>query len=139
GEFGLWSITLRPELNYVTKSYTVANVADVKNHFIEVPVFLKFNPLGSFPVSPFILVGPQWSKQTSADVTTVAGATSYTNTATGWDIAAVAGLGVELNVMGSVGLEVQGRYAYGFRNIDSTSAEVKTRAFYALAGLSFAL
>jgi len=139
GEFGLWVITLRPELNYVTKPFSVANVADVKNHFIEVPVLLKFNPLGGFLVSPFILVGPQWSKQTSADVTTVAGATSYTNTATGWDIAAVAGLGVELNVLGSVGLEVQGRYAYGFRNIDSTSAEVKTRAFYALAGLSFAL
>ena len=139
GEIGFSSLTLRPELNYVTKTYTVAGIADVKNHYLEIPVFLKFNPLGDFVVSPFVLVGPQWSKQIRTEVTTVGSTTTFTNTADDWDLAAVAGLGVEFNILPIVVFSVQGRYAYGFRDIDRSSVEMKTRAFYALAGLAFAL
>ncbi len=138
-EIGLWSITLRPELNYVTKSFTIANVAEVKNHYVEIPLLVKINPLADMVVSPFILFGPQWSKQTSADVTVLGSTTSYTNTADQWDLAGVAGLGLEFNVSEHVGINLQGRYAYGFRNIDSSTTEVKTRCFYALGGLAIAL
>ena len=40
-EFGIWSITLRPEINYVTKGYSITNVGDVSNHYLEVPVLLR--------------------------------------------------------------------------------------------------
>jgi hypothetical protein len=70
-EFGLWSITLRPELNYVEKGYTVANTAEVKNQYLEVPVLLKISPLGQAAFSPFLVIGPQWSKQIGETVTTL--------------------------------------------------------------------
>lgn len=135
-EFGLGTITLRPEVNYVTKPYTLANVAEVKNRYLEIPVLVKINPLSSAVVSPFILAGPQWSKHMSTDVKTIGGTTSYTNTADDWDASVLAGLGVEFNVSSNLALSLQGRYAYGFHDIDSSSVVVKTRGCYALAGLS---
>jgi opacity protein-like surface antigen len=135
-EFGLGTITLRPEVNYVSKPYTVANVAEVKSRYLEIPVLVKINPFSDSIVSPFILAGPQWSKRLSTDVETVAGTTTYDNTADGWDASVLAGLGVEFNILANVAFSLQGRYAYGFRDIDSSSLEVKTRGFYALAGLS---
>lgn len=137
GEFGIWTITLRPELNYVIKPYTVANVATVENHYIEVPVLVKINPLADFPLSPFLVIGPQWAKHIKSEVNTVAGTSSFANTADDWDIMALAGLGLEINVMENVAFNVQGRYAYGFRDLDSTSAKVKSRGFYALGGLTW--
>jgi hypothetical protein len=136
GEFGIWTITLRPELNYVVKPYTVANIAKVRNHSIEIPVLVKINPLSGFIVSPFLLVGPQWSKQIRSDVTVLGSTRSFNDTADRWDIAGLVGVGLEFNVSEDIALNFQGRYALGFRDIDSSSAEVKTRAFYALAGLS---
>lgn len=138
-EFGLWTITLRPELNYVTKGYTVGNSVEVRNRYVEVPVLVKINPFSDFVVSPFIVVGPQWSKQVSADVTVSGATTSYNNTATNWDVSAVAGLGLEFNVSDSVGISVQGRYSYGFRDVDSSTTEVHERGFYALGGVAFTL
>ncbi|MGZ3700513.1 MAG: porin family protein, partial [Bdellovibrionota bacterium] len=135
-EFGLWSITLRPELNYVTKGYTVANVAEVKNHYLEVPVLLKINPLAGMVVSPFLVVGPQWSRQVSESVTPVAGTTTYSNTVTDWDLSGVAGLGVDINFSEHIALQLQGRYSYGFRDVDTSTTEVKTRDFYTIAGLA---
>jgi len=136
GEFGFWAITLRPELNYVTKPYSVANLATVKNYYLEVPVLVKINPLTDFVLSPFLVLGPQWSKHVKSEVSTIAGTTSYANTVDGWDILGVTGLGLEANVMENLALNVQGRYAHGFRDIDSSSATVKTRGFYALAGIA---
>lgn len=136
-EFGLWSITLRPELNYVTKGYTVAGVAEVKNQYLEVPVLLKISPLGKSVLSPFLVLGPQWSKQIGETVTTVVGVTTYNNTVTEWDISGVAGLGLEIDLSDNVGLNVQGRYSYGFRNVNTTAVDIRNRGFYALAGMTF--
>lgn len=138
-EMGVWSVTLRPEINYVTKPYSVGSDVEVKNHYIEVPLLLKFNPFGDFVVSPFFLLGPQWSKQIDSEVSTSAGSTTFQNTVDGWDIAAVAGAGVEFNVTDKVGINVQGRYAYGFRDIDGSAIEAKPRAFYLLGGLSISM
>ncbi|HEY8278284.1 MAG TPA: outer membrane beta-barrel protein [Bdellovibrionota bacterium] len=135
-EFGVWSITLRPELNYVIKGYSVANTADVTNRYLEVPVLLKINPLSDSVISPFLLLGPQWSKHLGSKVETRAGAAAYTNTVTDWDLSGIAGLGIELNISEHVGLNIQGRYSYGFRDVDSSATEIRTRGFYALAGLS---
>jgi hypothetical protein len=135
-EFGVWAVTLRPEINYVTKGYTVANVADVENRYLEVPVLLKINPLSGFAVSPFLVVGPQWTKQISDRVTPVAGVASYVNTATDWDISGVAGLGVDINFSQHLALQLQGRYSYGFRNVNTTNTEINERGFYAIGGLS---
>ena len=136
GEFGIWTITLRPELNYVVKPYTVANIAKVKNHSIEIPVLVKVNPLSGFIVSPFFLVGPQWSKQIRSEVTTLGSTTTFSDTANRWDLAGLVGVGLEFNVAENIALNLQGRYALGFRDIDSSAIEMKTRSFYALAGIS---
>lgn len=135
-EFGVWTITLRPEVNYVVRKYTVTSVAEVKGHYLEVPVLLKLNPLSDFVVSPFIVVGPQWAKRIRSEVSTAGTTTFYRDTADDWDLSGVAGLGIEFNISENIGLNVQGRYIHGFRDIDTSATEIRTRAFYALAGLS---
>ncbi len=102
-EFGVWTITLRPEINYVVKSYTVGNSVEVKNHFV---------------VSPFLVLGPQWTYNRKSEVTVSGTTTSFRNTADDWDLAGVAGLGIEFNISEKIGLNLQGRYSYGFRHRD---------------------
>lgn len=65
--------------------------------------------------------------------------TTYTNREDGWDIAGVAGAGVEFNVAESISLQLQGRYNFGFRDLDKSSAEIHSRGIYALAGLGIQL
>lgn len=137
GEFGVWSVTLRPEVNYVSRNFKVGNLIEVDNRYIEIPLLVKFNPFGSAPFSPFILLGPKWSTQVSTEVKTAIGSASYTNTADDWDIAGVAGLGFEFNVSENIALGVQGRYNLGFRDIDTSANEIKLRSFDVLAGLTF--
>lgn len=136
-EFGLWTVTLRPEINYVEKKFTVANTAEVTNKYVEIPLLLKVNPFSDFVVSPFIVLGPSWSNHLESDVKLLGVTTTYDNTADDWDIAGVGGLGVEFNVAENLNLSVQGRYNFGFRDIDKSSAEVKSRGIYALGGLGF--
>jgi hypothetical protein len=136
GEIGLWTITFRPELNYVTKGYTVANTAEVNNRYLEIPLLLKFNPFGDFFLSPFIVVGPQWSYHMSTDTTLANTTVTYTNTADKSDLSGVAGLGLEFNISEGIGANFQGRYSFGLRDVDDTATEVRTRAFYAIVGLS---
>lgn len=138
-EFGLWTVTLRPELNYVVKGYTLSSTAEVEHKYLEIPVLLKVNPFGDFVVSPFLVLGPSWSYHLESDVKLLGSTTTYDNRTDNWDIAGVAGAGVEFNVSENIGMNVQGRYNFGFRDIDDTSAEVRSRGLYALAGLSFQL
>lgn len=137
-EFGIWTVTLRPELSFARKGYTVGTVSDVENDNIQLAALLKFSPFGDGVFSPFILFGPQWSKQVSAKTTSRAGATTlYVNTSDNWDIAAVGGVGFEFNISEFIALGLQGRYVYGFRDIDKSAVEVKQRDFEALANLTF--
>jgi opacity protein-like surface antigen len=136
-EMGIWAVTLRPEVNYVEKSYTVARTAEVTQKWLEIPVLVKVNPFADFVVSPFILLGPQWSNQLSSDVKLLGATTTFSNTADEWDLSGVLGAGVEFNVSENVSLNVQGRYNFGLRDIDSGGAEVKSRDIYALAGVGF--
>ncbi len=137
-EFGIWTITLRPELNYVEKGYTYVGVAKVKHKFLEIPVLLKFNPLSDAVVSPFFVVGPSWSRRMSSSVTVLGATTTINDRNRDWDIAGVAGLGVEFNVSENIGLAVQGRYNFGFRDQnDTNTTEIKGRDIYAMAGLTF--
>jgi opacity protein-like surface antigen len=136
-EFGVWTVTLRPEVNYVEKKFTVANTAEVTSKYLEIPVLLKVNPFADSVVSPFILLGPSWSNHLESDVTTIGGTASYNDTADRWDIAGVAGLGIEFNVAENMSLNLQGRYNFGFRDLDESEAEVKSRGIYALGGLGF--
>jgi len=137
-EFGIWTITVRPEVNYVRKGYTIARVTEVKNDYVQLAALLKFNPFGAGVFSPYILLGPQWSKQVKTEVTPAAGSTVvFNNTADNWDIAAVGGLGFEFNVSEYIALGLQGRYVFGFRDIDTSTTEVKQRDFEALANITF--
>lgn len=136
-EFGVWTITLRPEFNYVQKGYTVANLAEVKNRYLEIPVLLKFNPIAAAGFSPFIVLGPQWSKRISSSTSAIGASTTFSDTTDTWDIAAVGGLGVEFNFSENVAFNIQGRYNYGFRDQDTGVGSIKSRGFYALAGLTF--
>jgi opacity protein-like surface antigen len=138
-EAGVWAITLRPELNYVEKSYTVANVAEVKHRFLEIPVLLKFNPFAAGVVSPFIVVGPSWSKPLSTKTTVLGATTVFNDNIDRWDVAGVVGAGIEFNLSEHVGLQLQARYNFGFRDIDSSTAEVKSRGLYGMGGLAFTL
>lgn len=134
-EFGVWSVVLRPEVNYVQKGYTFAGT-NVDNHYVEIPLLVKFNPFGDFAASPFIVLGPQWSKKVG-DSITQGNTTVFQNTATDWDISAVGGIGVDINFSDHLALELQARYSYGFRDIDTSSTVIKMRDFYTIAGLSF--
>ncbi len=136
GEIGVWTLTFRPEINYVTKGYTVANMAEVNNRYVEIPLLLKFNPFGRFFLSPFIVVGPQWSYHLNSDVTLANATIAYNNSVVKSDISGVAGLGLEFNVSERIGANVQGRYGFGLRDVDESTTEVRTRAFYAIVGLS---
>ncbi len=136
-EVGIWTVTLRPEVNYVEKGYTIANTAKVTHKYVEIPVLLKVNPFGDFVVSPFLLVGPSWSKHLESDVKLLGTTTSFTNTSDDWDMAGVAGAGVEFNVSERIGLNVQGRYNFGLRDTDTSGTEIRSRGIYALGGVSF--
>jgi hypothetical protein len=137
-EFGLWTITLRPEVNYVEKKYSVGNLADVKTNRLELNALLKFNPLGPGLISPFLLLGPQWSNHLETTISNRAGATVATlNTGNNWDLAAVGGLGIDFNLAESIALGAQGRYVFGFRDLDDSTVELKTRDVQALLSLTF--
>jgi len=71
------------------------------------------NPFGEFVVSPFIVLGPSWSTRLSSDVKLLGTTTTFNNSNDDWDIAGVAGAGVEFNVAENLGLNVQGRYNFG--------------------------
>lgn len=137
-EFGVWTVTLRPEVNYVEKGYTIANTVEVTDKYVEIPVLLKVNPFGDFVVSPFLLVGPSWSKHIGSDVKLLGSTTSFSSSSDDWDIAGVAGAGVEFNVAENVAINVQGRYNFGFRDLDSSTAQLKSRGIYGLGGVSLA-
>ena len=138
-EAGVWALTLRPEVNYVEKGYKVSNVAEVKHRFLEIPVLLKFNPFAAGVVSPFILVGPSWSKHLSAKTTVLGSTTTFNDNIDRWDVAGVAGAGIEFNLSEHLGLQLQARYNFGFRDIDSSSSEIKSRGLYGMGGLAFTL
>lgn len=133
-EFGIWSVTLRPEANYVQTGFNVAG-GEVKRNYLEIPLLLKVNPFADSVVSPFIVVGPSWSKHLS-DTVNIAGGTAGVNYE-GRDFwSGVAGLGIEFNVAENVGINIQGRYNFGFDDADRTGAEVRSRSVYGLAGIS---
>lgn len=137
-EFGIWTITLRPEVNYVRKEYSVGNFADIETERLELNALLKFNPLGPGVVSPFLLIGPQWSNHLDTKVTNRAGAT-VASVATGnkWDLAGVGAVGIDFNFSESFALGAQGRYVFGFRDLDDSTVELKTRDVQALLSLTF--
>jgi hypothetical protein len=133
-EFGIWSVTLRPEANYVRTSFT-AGGSEVKNNYLEIPLLLKVNPFADSVVSPFLVVGPSWSKHLSTDVTAL-GNTARINYEARNFWSGVAGLGVEFNVAENVGINIQGRYNFGLGDADESGAEIRSRSVYGLAGIS---
>ena len=135
-EFGIWALTLRPELNYVEKGYEVSNTAEITHRFLEVPVLLKFNPLNDAVVSPFIVLGPSWSNHLGSKVKLLGTTTRYDDNLNRWDVAGVAGAGIEFNLSHNFGMNLQGRYNFGFRDIDSSANEIRSRGLYAIVGLS---
>ena len=137
-EFGIWTLTLRPEVNYVRKKYSVGNFADIETERLELNALLKFSPLGPGVVSPFLLIGPQWSNHLDTKVTNRAGAT-VASVATGnkWDLAGVGAVGIDFNFSESFALGAQGRYVFGFRDLDDSTVELKTRDVQALLSLTF--
>lgn len=137
-EFGIWTLTLRPEVNYVNKRYDVGALADVETERLELNALLKFSPLGPGVVSPFLLLGPQWSNHLNTKVSNRAGATVATlSTGNEWDLAAVGALGLDFNISESFALGAQGRYVFGFRDLDDSTVELKTRDVQALLSLTF--
>lgn len=133
-EFGIWSVTLRPEANFVQTGYNVVG-AEVKNRYLEIPLLLKVNPFADSVVSPFLVVGPSWSKHLSTDVSALGGTAGVNYEGRNfWS--GVAGLGIEFNVAQNVGLNIQGRYNFGLGDADRTGAEIRSRSVYALAGIS---
>ena len=138
-ELGIWALTLRPEANFVEKGYRFNGVAEVKHRYLEIPVLLKFNPFNDAVVSPFIVVGPSWSKHLNEKVTLLGTTTTYNDHADRWDAAGVAGAGIEFNLSEKVGLSVQGRYNFGMRDLDDTATEIRSRGLYAIGGLAFTL
>jgi opacity protein-like surface antigen len=135
-ELGVATLTLRPELNYVEMGYTVVNTAEVTNRYLEIPLLLKFNPFGEALLSPFLLIGPSWSHHMSSNVTLLGGTTAYQVTTDRWNMAGVAGLGIEFNVAENLGLAFQGRYNFGLRDLDRTGVRIRSRSIYAMGGLT---
>lgn len=135
-EFGVWVLTIRPEVNYVEKGYTVANTAEVTHKYLEIPALVKINPFGEFVVSPFLVFGPSWSKHLGSKTRLLGTTTSYNDNTDQWDAAGVAGAGIEFNVAENLGINVQGRYNFGIRDLDSSANEVRSRGLYGIVGVS---
>ncbi len=137
-EFGLWTITLRPEVNYVRKKYDIGSSAEMETNRLELNALLKLSPFGPMIISPFILIGPQWSNHLDTKVNNRSGFTvAGVSTAEEWDLAGVAGLGLDINVAESIALGAQGRYILGFRDLHDGGANLKTRDVQALATITF--
>lgn len=138
-EFGVWTITLRPEVNYVETGYTVGSVAEVTNKYLEIPLLVKVNPLSDFMVSPFILFGPSWSRHLSTDVNVLGFNANFRGDNSDDFWSGVLGAGVEFNIFENAAFNVQARYNFGLSDTDTSTQEVKSRSVYALAGLTFTL
>jgi outer membrane protein W len=135
-EFGLWTITLRPEANYVVTKYNVGTLAEIKNKYLEIPLLLKINPFADSVVSPFIVLGPSWSKHLGTDVSVLGTTATFNNTNDDDFWSGVAGVGVEFNVAENIGLSFQGRYNFGLSDTDTSTQEVKARSIYGMAGIT---
>ncbi|RZA08857.1 MAG: PorT family protein [Proteobacteria bacterium] len=141
-EFGTFGITLRPEINYVRTGadYSVSGtkVAGYRNNYLEIPLLVKINPFAKSAVSPFILVGPSWSKHLSTTTDSVIGAGPSINYQDQNFWSGVAGVGVEFNLGENVAMNVQARYNFGLSNQSSSdNVDVKSRSIYGIAGISF--
>ncbi len=131
---GVFSI--QPELNYTRRGIELANIggasAGVNYHSIELPVLAKVAFLDG--IRPYVFAGPMGVWNVSTELTgSFSGATgsSSFNPKT-FDIAAVAGVGIEIG-----SLFANARYVLGLTDINSNSAEWKSRGFKLLAGLKF--
>ena len=139
-EFGAFAITLRPEINYVRTGSDISvggvKVAGYKNNYLEIPLLVKINPFGKSVVSPFIVVGPSWSKHLSTS-SEVLGANLPNINYEGRNFwSGVAGVGVEFNIADNIAMNVQGRYNFGLSNQSNNDTEVKSRSIYGIAGIS---
>lgn len=135
-EFGVGTITLRPEINYVSKEFEYATLAKVTNYYLEIPLLVKVNPFAKSLFSPFFVAGPAYSSYRSSSVDVLGGTTYFQNNANRWDLSGLVGAGLEVNVHENLSINTQARYSFGLRDIDSSAATVNTRAIYAIVGLS---
>lgn len=133
---GAASFSIAPELNYARRGLDLINAGGVKasvnRHSIELPVFAKV-AFGE-SVRPYVFGGPMgvWnvSNELSGDIGGTGKSISYDPRT--FDLAVVAGLGVEVGPFFA-----NARYNFGLVDIDSRSADWRSRGFKLLAGLKF--
>ena len=133
---GAASLSLAPELNYSRRGLDLINAggikASVNRHSIELPVFAKV-AFGE-GVRPYVFGGPMgvWnvSNELSGDIGGAGKSISYDPRT--FDLAVVAGAGVEIGPFFA-----NARYNFGLVDIDSRSADWRSRGFKLLAGLKF--
>ncbi len=129
--------SIQPELNYSRRGMNLVDAggvkADVNFHSLELPVLAKLTFLeGS--IRPYVFAGPMGVWNISRQITGTVGGAAATASfdPKSFDLAGVAGVGVELGA-----LFVNARYVLGFTDIDSNSADYRSRGFKLLAGLKF--
>ncbi len=118
----------------VTQRGYTNNVADGSQRltYLEVPVYLKLSAPG-YNVTPFALAGPQASYEMSCDGGECpAGRTRMLYSGV---------LGAGLKFARLRGVSIQGRYAFGFNNLNYSTATrtamYKPQSFMLLAGVGF--
>ena len=128
---------IRLEADYSVKGYEIANVAKVKNNYLEIPLLLKFTPLPD-PIKIFIEGGASASIKLSTTVDVEGVSTTYDSSSNTWNFGLIAGAGIGFMIGADLLLSAEARYDYGLTNIaNSSSVTVNTRDIQAIAGLTF--
>ena len=155
--------SFRPEVAYVQKGFVVKEGLDInlggfslpigariayQSHNIEIPLLLKVN-LSDGPVQPYIIAGPSVSYALNGRIRTRATALfttqpydvalNYGNMLNRWDVGALGGLGLAMNV-GAGKFFIEGRYTHGFTRqvqVPVVNVDVRNRGIAASIGYSF--
>lgn len=116
-------------------------------NYIEIPVLLKFS-LHPLPLSPYLLVGPNFGYllSASADSLVASGNTSSSdikNNVASTDIALDVGVGIEMEILPFTSLTADLRYSLGLTNNNSSGAassnSIHTRDIKFIVGVLFGL
>lgn len=132
--FGAFEIGL--DAMYVQRGLTsdlATSPLPTRLDYIDIPLYLKlFLPIPA--VQPYIYAGPQVSFEIHCE-TASGGDCPEPSEREETDFLGVGGLGVRLGSFSGIGVGIEGRYLYGFRNLNVTGVsddDNKTRAFMLL-------
>ncbi len=111
--------------------------SDFRMTYIELPILAKYS-FGLGVIRPFVVAGPEFGWMMNAKVN----GTDVKEDLREFDVLATAGLGLDIELMETAYLFLEGRYNYGFsdlNDVEESTTELYNRGVQVMGGVKLAL